>query len=50
MVITMSVAGLLKEQFSLITIYQISAAFFIIGILVMLPMFKMLKLVTAKVK
>lgn len=50
MVITMSVAGLLKEQFSLITIYQISAAFFIIGILVMLPMFKMLKLVTAKGK
>jgi DHA3 family macrolide efflux protein-like MFS transporter len=43
MVITMSLAGLLKEQFSLFTIYQTSAALFIIGILVMLPMFRMLK-------
>lgn len=42
MVITMSLAGLLKEQFSLVTIYQASAALFLIGILVMLPMFRML--------
>jgi MFS transporter, DHA3 family, macrolide efflux protein len=48
MVITMSLAGLLKEQFSLVTIYQVSAAFFIIGILVMLPMFRMLKTAEAK--
>jgi MFS transporter, DHA3 family, macrolide efflux protein len=48
MVITMSLAGLLKEQFSLFTIYQASAALFIIGILVMLPMFRMLK--TAEVE
>ncbi|WP_017435412.1 MFS transporter [Saccharococcus caldoxylosilyticus] len=43
MVITMSLAGLLKKQFSLFTIYQASAALFVIGILVMLPMFRMLK-------
>ena len=43
MVITMSLAGLLKEQFSLFTIYLASAALFVIGILVMLPMFRMLK-------
>lgn len=37
MVISMSISGLLKEQFSLFTIYQFSAIFFIIGILVMIP-------------
>jgi MFS family permease len=41
MVITMSLAGLLKEQFSLFTIYQAAAALLIIGILVMFPMFRM---------
>jgi MFS family permease len=40
MVITMSLGGLLKEQFSLMLIYQVAAAFFVIGILVMLPMFR----------
>lgn len=40
MVITMSLAGLLKDQFSLVTIYQVSAALFIIGILVMLPLLR----------
>jgi DHA3 family macrolide efflux protein-like MFS transporter len=40
MVITMSLAGLLKEHFSLMVIYQVAAAFFVIGILVMLPMFR----------
>jgi MFS transporter, DHA3 family, macrolide efflux protein len=48
MVITMSLAGLLKKQFSLFTIYQASAAIFIIGILVMLPMFQMLKTAEAE--
>jgi MFS transporter, DHA3 family, macrolide efflux protein len=48
MVITMSLAGLLKEQFSLFTIYQASAVLFIIGILVMLPMFRMLKTAEAE--
>ncbi|MBO8178295.1 MAG: MFS transporter [Bacillus sp. (in: Bacteria)] len=48
MVITMSLAGLLKKQFSLFTIYQSSAAIFIIGILVMLPMFQMLKTAEAE--
>jgi MFS transporter, DHA3 family, macrolide efflux protein len=48
MVITMSLAGLLKKQFSLFTIYQASAVLFIIGILVMLPMFQMLKTAEAE--
>lgn len=50
MVMTMSVAGLLKELFSIVTIYEIAAAFFIIGILVMLPLFKMSKLVNVEAK
>ncbi|SFD21079.1 MFS transporter [Bacillus sp. UNCCL81] len=41
MVITMSLSGVLKEQFSLFTIYQLSAVLFIIGIMIMVPMFKM---------
>ncbi|MES9683507.1 MFS transporter [Bacillus sp. AFS001701] len=45
MVITMSLSGVLKEQFSLFTIYQLSAILFIIGILIMVPMFKMKKVV-----
>jgi MFS family permease len=40
MVITMSIGGLLKQQFSLFTIFQISAALFVLGIIVMLPMFR----------
>jgi DHA3 family macrolide efflux protein-like MFS transporter len=42
MVVTMSLVGLLKRNLdlSIFTIYQMSAAFFIIGILVMLPMFR----------
>jgi DHA3 family macrolide efflux protein-like MFS transporter len=48
MVITMSLAGLLKKQFSLFTIYEASAALFVIGILVMLPMFRMLKTAEAE--
>ncbi|WP_027409383.1 MFS transporter [Anoxybacteroides tepidamans] len=48
MVITMSLAGLLKEQFSLLMIYQASAALFVIGIIVMLPMFRLLQPAKAK--
>lgn len=43
MVISMSFAGLLKEQFSLFTIYQASSVIFIIGILILLPLLQMLK-------
>ncbi|PGS51975.1 MFS transporter [Bacillus sp. AFS041924] len=50
MVITMSLAGVLKEQFSLFSIYQVSALLFIIGILVMVPMFKIMKNVVAEAK
>ncbi|MDE3840899.1 MFS transporter [Bacillus methanolicus] len=48
MVITMSLAGMLKEQFSLVAIYEASAALFLIGILVTLPMFRMLSTAEAK--
>jgi MFS family permease len=41
MVITMSLAGVLKDQFSIIVMYQLSAVFFIVGILVMVPMFRL---------
>jgi MFS transporter, DHA3 family, macrolide efflux protein len=40
MVITMSFAGLLKEQFSLFTSYQAAAVLFAIGTLVLLPLLK----------
>jgi MFS family permease len=40
MVITMSVAGKLKEWFSLLTIFEVSVALFVIGIVVMLPVLK----------
>ncbi|ANB57722.1 major Facilitator Superfamily protein [Anoxybacillus sp. B7M1] len=48
MVITMSLSGLLKEQLSLFLIYQISAALFFIGMIIMLPMFRMLHPAKAK--
>jgi len=40
MVITMSISGFLKEQISLFAIYQFASMLFVIGIFVMLPMFK----------
>ena len=43
MIITMALSGVLKEQFSLFAIYQISAAFYIIGVLAMLPMLKLVR-------
>jgi MFS family permease len=39
MVITMSLAGVLKEQFSLVTTFEMSAVLFIIGVVVILPIY-----------
>lgn len=50
MVITMSLSGVLKEQFSLFSIYQFSALLFIFGILIMIPMFKIMKHVSVEAK
>ncbi|MGG3926460.1 MFS transporter [Metabacillus fastidiosus] len=41
MVLTMSIAGVLKEAFSIITIFEIAAALFVIGLLVILPIYNM---------
>ncbi|MEH7237188.1 MFS transporter [Bacillus sp. JJ1562] len=41
MVLTMSIAGVLKEMFSIITIFEIAAVLFIIGLLVILPIYNM---------
>ncbi|PLR89992.1 MFS transporter [Bacillus sp. T33-2] len=40
MVVTMSAAGVLKEQFSLVAVFEGAAVLFIIGMLVILPLFK----------
>lgn len=40
MVITMSTAGPLKKVLSLVTIYEIAAALFAVGIIVMLPLLR----------
>ncbi|GGI15345.1 MFS transporter [Gottfriedia solisilvae] len=50
MVITMSLSGVLKEQFSLFSMYQFSALLFIFGILIMIPMFKIMKHVSVEAK
>ncbi|MEH7349089.1 MFS transporter [Gottfriedia acidiceleris] len=50
MVITMSLAGILKEHFSLVSIYQVSAFLFVIGIIIMIPMFKIMKNVIVEAK
>ncbi|WP_088069799.1 MFS transporter [Gottfriedia luciferensis] len=50
MVITMSLSGVLKEQFSLFSIYQFSACLFIVGIIIMIPMFKLMKNVLVEAK
>ncbi|KQL40109.1 MFS transporter [Bacillus sp. FJAT-25509] len=50
MVITMSLAGILKEHFSLVSIYQVSALLFVIGIIIMVPMFKIMKNVIVEAK
>lgn len=41
MVITMSAAGILKEQFSLVVIFESAAAMFIIGLLFILPIYNL---------
>nr|WP_306386117.1 MFS transporter [Priestia megaterium] len=41
MVLTMSVAGILKEQFSLVAIFEAAAVLFIIGLLFILPLYKL---------
>ncbi|MFD2444586.1 MFS transporter [Bacillus sp. CGMCC 1.16607] len=39
MVLTMSVAGILKEQFSLVTMFEIAAVLFFIGLVFILPIY-----------
>ncbi|MGZ4123667.1 MAG: MFS transporter, partial [Tumebacillaceae bacterium] len=41
MVITMSIAGWMKQQLSLVTCYELAAGLFLIGVIVILPLFKM---------
>ena len=41
MVLTMSLAGILKEQFSLVVIFEVSAILFIIGMAFMLPLYNL---------
>jgi MFS family permease len=41
MVLTMSLAGVLKEMFSLVAIFEAAAVLFIIGMVVMLPLYNM---------
>ncbi|QRG68003.1 MFS transporter [Brevibacillus choshinensis] len=41
MVVTMSVAGMLKEQFSLVSIYMLSSLLFVVGTLFILPLYRM---------
>ncbi|MCO5384795.1 MAG: MFS transporter [Desulfosporosinus sp.] len=41
MVLSMSVAGLLKETFSLVAMYEAAGVLYIIGLLFLLPLFKM---------
>ncbi|MGN7241516.1 MFS transporter [Priestia megaterium] len=41
MVLTMSVAGILKEQFSLVAIFEAAAVLFIIGLIFILPLYNL---------
>jgi len=41
MVIMMSMAGLLKERFSLVAMYEAAGVFYIIGLLFLVPLFHM---------
>ncbi|USK72050.1 MFS transporter [Peribacillus asahii] len=41
MVLTMSIAGILKEMFSIIMIFEVAAILFIIGLLFILPIYNM---------
>ncbi|GEN34488.1 MFS transporter [Aneurinibacillus danicus] len=41
MVLTMSIAGVMKEMFSIITMFESAAVLFVIGLLVILPIYNM---------
>ncbi|KQL43579.1 MFS transporter [Brevibacillus choshinensis] len=41
MVVTMSVAGVLKEQFSLVSIYLLSSLLFVVGTMFIMPLYRM---------
>lgn len=41
MVVTMSVAGVLKEQFSLVSIYMLSSLLFVVGTMFIMPLYRM---------
>lgn len=41
MVLTMSIAGVLKEMFSIIAMFELAALLFVIGLLVILPIYNM---------
>jgi len=43
MIVTMSVAGLLKETFSLVAMYEAAGVLYIIGLLFLLPLFRLPK-------
>jgi MFS family permease len=43
MIITMSVAGLLKETFSLVAMYEAAGVLYIVGLLFLLPLFRLPK-------
>lgn len=43
MVVTMSVAGVLKEIFSLVAMYEAAGVLYIIGLLFLLPLFRLPK-------
>ncbi|WNQ11919.1 MFS transporter [Paenibacillus aurantius] len=47
MVITMSLAGALKNAIPLVTIYGVSAALFIVGVFILLPLFRLQEVRTA---
>ncbi|WP_458415028.1 MFS transporter [Schinkia sp. CFF1] len=49
MVVTMSVAGILKEQFSLVAMFETAAVLFIIGVVFILPLYNM-KMTTPKLE
>jgi DHA3 family macrolide efflux protein-like MFS transporter len=50
MVITMSLAGVLKEQFSLVGTYQLAAVFFLVGIVFLLPIYRIKEPIPATVE
>ncbi|HEX7056461.1 MAG TPA: MFS transporter [Bacilli bacterium] len=43
LVVTMSISGLLKNQFSLVSMYEISGALFLLGVVLLLPMHRLIR-------